>query len=92
MSPSDFLSFSISLSFIILTFAMALVFIRMLKGPTLCNRVVAFDLMTTLMVCAMGAYIILTDEAVLIYVAMIATLITFLGTVGYAYYVERAKP
>lgn len=91
MSPANFLELSIRLSFIILTIAMVLVFVRMLMGPTLCNRVVAFDLMTNLMVCVMGGYMILTDQSVLIFVAMVATLITFLGTIGYAYYVEREK-
>jgi multicomponent Na+:H+ antiporter subunit F len=91
MSPSAFLHLAIQASFVMLTASMVLVFARMLRGPTLCNRVVAFDLMTMLMVCAMGAYIIRTDEAVLIQVIILAALITFLGTVGYAYYVERSK-
>ena len=91
MSPATFLTFSIHTSFVVLLISMVLVLIRMLHGPTLCNRVVAFDLMTTLMVCAMGVHIIFTDQSILIYVAMVAALITFLGTIGYAYYVERAK-
>ena len=91
MSPADFLDLSIKLSFIVLAVSMALVLLRMLRGPTLCNRVVAFDLLTTLMVCAMGVYIIRTGQGILLYVAILAALITFLGTVGYAYYVEREK-
>ncbi|HXV18929.1 MAG TPA: monovalent cation/H+ antiporter complex subunit F [Candidatus Omnitrophota bacterium] len=91
MSPADFLELAIRACFVLLTISMILVIIRILRGPTLCNRVVAFDLLNTLMICAMGVYIVNTDQAILLYVAVLASLITFLGTVAYAYYVEREK-
>ncbi len=92
MSPALFLEFSIRIAFLLLTLSMGLVLIRIFRGPGLCNRVIAFDLLTALMVGAMGVYILHTHDAVLLYVPILATLITFLGTVGYAYYVEREKP
>lgn len=91
MSAAVFLELSVKISFAILTLSMVLVVIRVLRGPTLCNRVVAFDLLNTLTICAMGVYIIDKDQAVLLYVAVLVSLITFLGTVAYAYYVERER-
>lgn len=91
MSSGGFLGLALHLSLAILALSIILVFIRMLHGPSLCNRVVAFDLLTALMACAMGLYIILEDQKILIVVVILLALISFLGTVGYAYYVEREK-
>lgn len=91
MNPPDILRLAVNLSFVILAVSMILVVIRILRGPSLCNRVVALDLLSTLTLCAIGVYIITTGQAVLLHVAILASLITFLGTIGYAYYVEREK-
>lgn len=91
MSPAWFLQSAIGFSFAALSLAMGLTLVRLFRGPTLCNRVVALDLITTLMVCTAGVFIIHTGQKVLLGVVIVAALITFLATVGYAYYVEREK-
>ena len=73
----------------VLTVAIVLAFIRLVKGPSLPDRVVALDLMTTLSIAFVAAYAIATDQAIFIDVASVVALISFLGTIAFAYYIEK---
>ena len=73
----------------ILSLAIAIVFIRLVKGPTLADRVVSLDLMTTLGIAVIGIYAIVDDEPLYLDVAAIVALISFLGTIAFAYYLEK---
>ena len=75
------------LPFLIL--GLALAFIRLLRGPTLPSRVVALDLMSVLGIGIIAVYAVLTDQPVFIDVAAVLALVSFLGTVAFAAYVER---
>lgn len=72
-----------------LMLAVILGFLRLLLGPSLPDRVVAFDLMTSLVVGIMLVYTIYTGEEVVLDVAIVLALISFLGTVAFARYLER---
>lgn len=77
-----------------LTLAMAgmslfLAFYRLVRGPSLPDRVVALDLIGTLAVGVIAAYDIATDQPVLLDAATVVALVAFLGTVAFARYVER---
>ncbi len=65
-------------------------FARFLKGPSLPDRVVALDLITTIGVAIIAIYAVLTREAVMIDVALIIGIISFLGTIAFAYYIQRS--
>ena len=69
--------------------AMFLVFVRLVRGPTLPDRVVALDLMGVLAVGMLAAYAVATDQAVLLDPAAVLALVGFLGTVAFARYLER---
>jgi multicomponent Na+:H+ antiporter subunit F len=69
--------------------AIALAFVRLVRGPSLPDRVVALDLMTTLGIAVVATYAIATDQAIFIDVATIVALVSFLGTIAFAYYVEK---
>ena len=73
----------------VLFLSVALTFVRLVKGPTLPDRVVALDLMTTLGIGVIAAYAMATDETIFIDVAIVVALISFLGTIAFAYYVEK---
>lgn len=73
----------------LLTIAVILAFVRLLRGPSLADRVVALDLITTLMIGIIAVYAIGTDEPVLLDLAIVLALISFLGTVAFAHYIER---
>lgn len=73
----------------LLSAAMILAFVRVLRGPSLPDRVVALDLLATVGVGIIAAYAVVTNQAVFLDVAVVLALLAFLGTVAFAYYIER---
>jgi multicomponent Na+:H+ antiporter subunit F len=74
-----------------LTAAAVLCFVRLLVGPTLADRVVAIDLMGVLIVGLLVVASHLTRESAFLDVAMVLALVSFVGTVAYARYIERER-
>jgi multicomponent Na+:H+ antiporter subunit F len=72
-----------------LCIAMFLAFWRLLRGPTLPDRVVALDLIALQSVGFIAIYDIVTNDTVFLDVAIVLGLVAFLGTVAFARYVER---
>jgi len=72
-----------------LVIAILLVLIRLASGPTVTDRVIALDLLTTLGIGVIAVYAIATDQPVFLDVAVVLALIAFLGTVAFAYYLEK---
>jgi len=80
--------------FTLLTLGVALLvaFIRLVKGPTLPDRIVAMDLFGVLVV---GMIVVLAGWSgvrATLDAAIVIALIGFLGTIAYATYVERGDP
>lgn len=73
----------------ILGFSLLLVFIRLFRGPTVVDRVIALDLLITIGVSVITVYSISTQKSTFIDIAMILALIAFLGTIAFAYYLEK---
>ena len=73
----------------LLPLAAGLTFIRLAKGPTLPDRVIAIDLIGALMVCLFVVMAGLRAQQAFLDVAMVVALISFVGTVAYARYIER---
>jgi multicomponent Na+:H+ antiporter subunit F len=76
----------------ILGLALLMAFVRLVKGPTLPDRIVAMDLFGVLVV---GIIIVLgasTGVQATLDAAVVIALVSFLATVAYATYVERGDP
>jgi len=72
--------------------ALLIAFVRLVKGPTLPDRIVATDLLGVLVV---GLIVVLAGWSgvrATLDAAIVIALIGFLGTVAYAAYVERGDP
>ncbi len=82
-------SFVNNLVFAVLLVAMYLAFMRLVRGPTLPDRVVALELITTLTVGIIVVYTISSNQPVFLDAAIVVALVSFLGTVAFAQYVER---
>ena len=82
----------IYLTFAILSLALIIIFIRLIIGPTLPDRVVALELLASVIVAMIGAYAIYTDTASFIDVAIVAALTAFLAAIGFARFLERGGP
>ena len=77
---------------VILGLALLLAFVRLVKGPTLPDRIVAMDLLGMLVV---GLIVVLSGSSgvrATLDAAVVIALIGFLSTVAYATYVERGDP
>jgi multicomponent Na+:H+ antiporter subunit F len=74
-----------------LALAAILTFIRLVRGPTLPDRVIAIDLIGVLIVCLLVVVAASTAQQAFLDVAMVLALISFVGTVAYARFVERER-
>lgn len=86
---SDVLSSTLSGALVVLSIAMLLALYRLVRGPSLPDRVVALDLTAILAVGVIGLFSITTDQPALLDAALVLALIVFLGTVIFARYLER---
>lgn len=83
---------AIILTFILMSLALVVVFIRLVKGPTLPDRVVALELMASIMVGIIGVHAIYTGSSSFIDVAIVMALTAFLAAIGFARFLERGGP
>ena len=70
--------------------SMVLALIRVVRGPTLPDRVVALDVVANLAVGVIAACAIAFGEPLLLQPALVVALIAFVGTVAFARYLERS--
>ena len=73
----------------VLALAAVLGFVRLLRGPSLPDRVVAFDLLATVGVGISAVYSMANNQPVFLDVAVVLALISFVGTVAFARYIEE---
>ena len=86
--------FEIVTTFALVTLGVALLFavVRLVKGPTLPDRIVAMDLVGVLVVGLIVVLAASTEVRATLDAAIVIALIGFVGTVAYATYVERGHP
>ena len=79
--------------FAILCAALLLAFVRLVKGPTVADRVVALDLMAIISVGVIIVYDVATALPVFLDAAIVLALVGFAGTIAFARYLElRRRP
>lgn len=86
------LEFSTQFALITMGVSLLVAVIRLIKGPTLPDRVVAMDLIGVL---AVGLIVVLagsTDVRATLDGAIVIALVAFVATVAYGTYVERGHP
>ena len=72
--------------------ALLIAVVRLVKGPTLPDRIVAMDLVGVLVVGLIVVLAASTEVRATLDAAIVIALIGFVGTVAYATYVERGHP
>jgi multicomponent Na+:H+ antiporter subunit F len=77
----------ISFSFLIVAFLFA--FIRLVKGPTINDRIAAMDLIASIAMGFILVYSILIKESLYIDIAIVISLISFVGTVAISTYLKQ---
>lgn len=76
------------LAMTLLMVTVALAFFRLRQGPSLPDRVVALDLLTTVGIAVTAVYAMIMNQPLIMDVATVLALISFLGTIAFAYYVD----
>lgn len=79
----------LTIVYALLVAALFAAFIRLVVGPSLPDRVIALDLITVIVVGFIAAYSIDVGRSALLDAALVVALVTFLGTIAFAQYVER---
>ena len=72
--------------------ALLIAVVRLVKGPTLPDRIVAMDLIGVLVVSLIVVLAASTRVTATLDAAIVIALIGFVGTLAYATYVERGHP
>jgi multicomponent Na+:H+ antiporter subunit F len=71
--------------------AFLLTLVRLVRGPTSADRVVALDVMAALTVGAIALQTLATGALAYLRVATVLALVGFLGTIAFAAYVARGR-
>jgi multicomponent Na+:H+ antiporter subunit F len=89
---SDLLEQVCRISIVLLTVSMALSMIRVLRGPSLPDRIIALDLIASVVVGILSVHAIRTSEYVYLTAGIALALIAFIGTVALALFISRGEP
>ena len=84
---SDFLDVCVSISLAILTVSFVLIVLRIVKGPTLPDRVVALDMLVAVGIGFIAAIGVQPDYYLYVDIAIALGLVGFLATVAFARFV-----
>lgn len=85
------LNIAIIVSIFIIGLCMLLVVIRFIKGPSLPDRVTAFDLFTTLVIASIAIFSLVWENTNFLDVAVVLSLIAFLGAMSFAFYILKRR-
>lgn len=69
--------------------AMVMSLWRLVRGPSLADRVVALDLLAFVIVGIVCVFSMVTQQPAFLSVALVAALVLFLGTAAFAVYLQR---
>ncbi|MBN2906295.1 MAG: cation:proton antiporter [Rhodobacteraceae bacterium] len=85
----SFLTLALEAGFLLIVLSVVLAFVRLMRGPSLPDRVVALDMMTVSIVAFCGLAAIRYDAPAFLDVALVLALVGFLATVALARFAER---
>ncbi len=92
MSGAVVLEYGTTFALVLLTLAMLMSLVRLVRGPSLGDRILALDLITTLAVGYIAVIAVRTGFALYLDIAIAIALLGFLSTVAFArYLLQRAE-
>jgi len=72
-----------------LMLATAPVMYRLMRGPSVADRVAAFDVLNCVVIGIMGVFAIMQESVFYIDVVLTMSFVVFLGTIAFAYYLSK---
>ncbi|MBB3330181.1 multicomponent Na+:H+ antiporter subunit F [Halomonas campaniensis] len=82
----------ILISQVLMALALILAFVRVVRGPSLPDRVVALELFASIVVGLVGLTAIQSDVSSFLDAAIVIALMGFLAAIGFARFLERGGP
>ena len=82
----------INIIYVMLALALLLAFVRLAKGPSLPDRVVALELVATVVTGMVGVHAIDTGVSSFLDIAIVLALTAFLAAIGFARFLEQGGP
>jgi multicomponent Na+:H+ antiporter subunit F len=89
MSGATVLLHATSITFVLLTLALLLTVVRLIRGPTLADRILALDVITVLGIGYVATFAIRTGFTLYLDIAIALSLLGFLSTIAFARYLLR---
>ena len=86
MELNEYLTYGI---FPLLAISMIFVLYRLVKGPSVPDRIISLDLMINSGIGIIVVYSIINDQPAFLDIAMVLALIAFLGTISFSYYLKQ---
>jgi multicomponent Na+:H+ antiporter subunit F len=87
MTP-EILNIAVLIGFVFMLFALLLALFRLVKGPSLFDRIAAMDLMASITLGFILLYSIIIQKSLYIDIAIVISLISFIGTVAISTYLK----
>ena len=92
MSSAETLALAAEISLVLVLLSLLLTLVRLWRGPTLGDRIMALDLMMVLAVGFIAAFAVLTGFTLYIDIGIALGLVGFLSTVALARYLASRGP
>ncbi len=89
-SNSPVIAVAVTLAIGMLVVSLVLALWRVMRGPSLPDRVIALDLVGAIVMGLIATYCVMTGKEVFLNANFVIALIVFLGTVAFARYLERS--
>ena len=86
---SQIVKWAVNVTTVLTVLGLFFAFVRLIKGPSLPDRVVSVDLITVLAVAIAGLLAVTHSEPDFLDIAVALALVAFLATVAFAWYAER---
>ena len=91
LADGGFMIWAASASVALCGASLAFTFVRLVRGPTLADRVVALDLITMILVVLLTLFALVVHDGAYLDAAIALALVGFLATVAFARYIDRAN-
>jgi multicomponent Na+:H+ antiporter subunit F len=82
------LTFSLNIALIIMSISILVCFIRVIKGPTMPDRVVALDTIGITLIGLIGIVMIIQNTLAYAEVILVIAILAFIGTIALAKFIE----
>jgi len=81
----------LTVSMVIIAASIAITFIRVVRGPSLADRVISLDILTIIAAGMTAVIAMLAGSKTIVDISVLLALLSFLSTVAFAYYMEKER-